>query len=236
MYLPIQSERLYEQIVTQIERRIMTGELKVGDQLPAERELAEQFSVSRTAVREAVKALHQKGLIEIRAGRGTFVINATQGAVRHSLGLLMHFGAGDGQADLTEVREILEPEIAARAATRITDEYIATMCDAVAIMEEATANGNSEVFVEADLDFHLALAEATQNAVIPVLMDSIIELLREERKRTGLATDGLKRGQSHHKKILEAIINRDPEAARNAMESHMRQVKEDSKPRTMDVV
>jgi GntR family transcriptional repressor for pyruvate dehydrogenase complex len=229
MYLPIQSERLYEQIVTQIERRILAGELKIGDQLPAERELAEQFAVSRTAVREAVKALHQKGLIEIRPGRGTFVTNATQGAVRLSLGLLMQLGEGDRLADLTEVREILEPEIAARAAMRITDEYIAAMQEAVSIMEAATLAENSEEFVEADLDFHLALAEATQNIVIPVLMDSIIDLLREQRKRTGLAKGGLRRGQSHHKEILAAIICRDPEAARLAMQRHMQQVREDSK-------
>ncbi len=228
MYLPIQSERLYEQIVMQIERRILTGELKIGDQLPAERELAEQFSVSRTAIREAVKALHQKGLIEVRPGRGTFVINATQGAMRHSLGLLMHFGAGEGQADLIEVREILEPEIAARAALRITDEYINAMKDAVVIMEEATVQGNSDVFVEADLDFHLALAEATQNAIIPVLMDSIIDMLREQRKRMGLVPTGLRRGQAHHKRILEAIINHDPIAARLEMQNHLQQVREDT--------
>jgi len=228
MYLPIQSERLYEQIVTQIEARIMTGELKVGDQLPAERDLADQFSVSRTAVREAVKALHQKGLIEIRPGRGTFVTNGTQGAMRHSLGLLMHFGAADGLTDLTEVREILEPEIAARAAVRITEEYILAMQQAVATMEAAVSAENSEIFVEADLDFHLALAEATQNAVIPVLMDSIIDLLREQRKRTGLVTGGLWRGQSHHKRILEAIICHDPEAARAAMKDHLQQVREDA--------
>lgn len=236
MYFPVQSERLYEQIVMQIERRIMAGELKIGDQLPAERELAEQFAVSRTAVREAVKALHQKGLIEIRPGRGTFVTNATQGAVRHSLGLMMHFGATDLLADLTEVREIFEPEIAARAATRITEEFIATMQEAVNVMEEATAADNSEIFVEADLDFHLVLAESTQNAVIPVLMDSIIDLLREQRKRTGLTVGGLRRGQSHHKKILEAITRHDPEAARMAMQSHLQQVREDSKASTADAV
>jgi len=236
MYLPIQSERLYEQIVTQIERRIMAGELKIGDQLPAERELAEQFAVSRTAVREAVKALHQKGLIEIRPGRGTFVTNGTQGAMRHSIGLLLHFGSTDGLADLTEVREILEPEIAARAATRITDEYITAMQEAVDIMETATTEGNSDVFVEADLDFHLALAEATQNALIPVLMDSVIDLLREQRKRTGLVSGGLAHGQFHHKIILEAVIRRDPDAARSAMKNHLQQVREDSKTPTTGVM
>ncbi len=224
MYQPIQSERLYEQIVDQIERRILAGDLKIGDQLPAERELAEQFAVSRTAVREAIKTLREKGLVEIRLGRGTFVTSGAAGAVRRSLGLLLK--TENGFVNLEEVREILEPEIAALAATRISEEYITAMTEAVETMD--TALDNVEIFVEADLDFHLALAEATQNPIIPSLMDSIIDLLREQRKRTGNVEGGLARGQYHHKKILEAVIQRDPQAARKAMQDHLQQVREDT--------
>lgn len=224
MYQPIQSERLYEQIVDQIERRILAGDLKIGDQLPAERELAEQFAVSRTAVREAIKALREKGLVEIRLGRGTFGTSGAAGAVRRSLGLLLK--TENGFVNLEEVREILEPEIAALAATRISEEYITAMTEAVETMD--TALDNVEIFVEADLDFHLALAEATQNPIIPSLMDSIIDLLREQRKRTGNVEGGLARGQYHHKKILEAVIQRDPQAARKAMQDHLQQVREDT--------
>lgn len=224
MYQPIQSERLYERIVDQIERRILAGDLKIGDQLPAERELAEQFAVSRTAVREAIKTLREKGLVEIRLGRGTFVTSGAAGAVRRSLGLLLK--TENGFVNLEEVREILEPEIAALAATRISEEYITAMTEAVETMD--TALDNVEIFVEADLDFHLALAEATQNPIIPSLMDSIIDLLREQRKRTGNVEGGLARGQYHHKKILEAVIQRDPQAARKAMQDHLQQVREDT--------
>jgi len=234
MYLPIQSERLYERIVEQIEKRIVAGDLKVGDQLPPERELAEKFAVSRTAVREAVKTLREKGLIEIRPGRGTFVTDGTHSAVRQSLSLLMKFGSGKGVANLVEVREILEPEIAALAATRITDEYIGAMAEAIKIMDGAL--DKVDIFVEADLDFHLALAEATENPIIPLLMDSIIDLLREQRKRTGSAANGLARGQSHHRAIMEAVIRHDPEAARIAMQSHLQQVREDSDASTATAV
>ncbi len=227
MYVPIQSERLYERIVSQIEQRIESGELKIGDQLPPERELADQFAVSRTAVREAVKALRQKGLVEIRPGRGTFITNGASDTIRNSLGMLMKMGATKGSGNLVEVREILEPEIAALAATRITGEYISAMQDAVNVMD--TALDNVDVFVEADLDFHLALAEGTQNPYIPILMDSIIDLLREQRKRTGLTKGGLQRGQIHHKKILDAINRRDSQAARQAMQDHLKQVRKDSK-------
>jgi GntR family transcriptional repressor for pyruvate dehydrogenase complex len=226
MYLPIQTERLYQQIVEQIERRFISGELKVGDQLPSERELAEQFAVSRIAVREAVKALREKGLVEIRPGRGTFITNGTEGVVRHSLSLLMQFDAVGASPNLVEVREIMEPEIAALAATRITQDQVISMTKAVGIMNMAL--DNVEVFVEADLDFHLALAQATQNPIIPILMNSIIHLLREQRKRIALVAGGLSRGQYHHKRILDAVMQHDPKAARLAMQQHLEQVRKDS--------
>jgi GntR family transcriptional repressor for pyruvate dehydrogenase complex len=226
MYSPIQPERLYERILSQIEERIVAGELKTGDQLPSENTLAKQFGVSRTAVREAIKALREKRLVEVRPGRGTFISNSTPGAMRHSLGLLMKFGRSNGSADLVEVREMLEPEIAALAASRMTDEDIAAMREAVNTMD--TALDDPDRFVEADLDFHLALAEATQNPLIPLLMDSIIDLLRDERKRTGLVEGGLQRGQHHHKKILKAIMQRDAKAARKSMQDHLEQVRKDS--------
>jgi DNA-binding FadR family transcriptional regulator len=165
--------------------------------------------------------------VEIRPGRGTFITDGTTDTIRNSFGMLIKFGGKNGSMNLVEVREILEPEIAALAATRITDEYVTAMQDAVKIMD--TALDNVEVFVEADLDFHLALAEGTQNPFILILMDSIIDLLREQRKRTGLAKGGLQRGQVHHKKILDAVTRRDAKTARLAMQDHLQQVRKDSK-------
>ncbi len=100
------------------------------------------------------------------------------------------------------------------------------MTQAVGIMNMAL--DNVEVFVEADLDFHLALAQATQNPIIPILMNSIIDLLREQRKRIALVNGGLSRGQYHHKKILDAVMRHDPKAARLAMQQHLEQVRKDS--------
>ena len=124
MYTPIRSGRLYEQIVDQIEALILNGKLKPGDKLPSETELAEQFSVSRTAVREAMKALIHKGLISSYSGRGTFVTDGTSDAVRESLGLMIKLGQEEGARSLAEVREIFEPEIAAMAATRRKKEHL----------------------------------------------------------------------------------------------------------------
>lgn len=113
MYKAVQSSRLYEQIVGQIADSIELGELKPGDQLPAERELALQFAVSRTAVREAVKALHEKGLVDAHPGRGTFVTSESSNSIRLTFDRLLKSGPRDGTLHLVEVREILEPEIAA---------------------------------------------------------------------------------------------------------------------------
>ena len=118
MYKIVQSSRLYEQIVEQIEQSVQRGDLKPGDQLPAERELAEQFGVSRTAVREAVKALREKGLVEAYPGKGTFITSGSSNPMRQSIDRMMRSAQVDATSSLVEVREILEPEIAALAAVR----------------------------------------------------------------------------------------------------------------------
>src|SRR6202161_1221875 len=135
VYKLVRTSRLYEQIVQQIEDSILKGTLKAGDPLPAERDLAQRFGVSRTAVREAVKALREKGLVEAYSGRGTFITDGTSQAIRQSLGLMVKIGQPSGSVHLAEVRAILEPEIAALAATRIQDEHLAAMREAVALMD-----------------------------------------------------------------------------------------------------
>ncbi len=223
-YTQIQTARLYEKIVEQIEAQVLKGELHYGDRLPTERELAEKFGVSRTAVREAVKALQEKGLVTSHPGRGTFITNGASRAVRDSLGFMMKIGSTEGSDNLVETRGILEPEIAALAAERATDQDIATLRECVATMDAAL--NDADAFIEADLNFHLALARATQNALIPTLIDPIVGLLREHRKRIFLA-HGAPRGQYHHKRILQAVIRHDPAAARQAMRAHLEQVRKD---------
>ena len=226
MYKLVRTSRLYEQIVQQIEESIVKGDLKPGDQLPAERELAQRFGVSRTAVREAVKALREKGLVEAYSGRGTFITDGTTQAVRQSLDLMVKIGQPEGAKHLAEVRAILEPEIAALAAERIQESELATMREAVAVMDRS--GQEPQAFIEADLDFHLALAEGAANPLILSLLDSIVGLLREQRLRIFQVPGGPDRGQSHHKRILEAIERRDPERARQAMRAHLTQVSDDS--------
>jgi len=227
MYKVVQSSRLYEQIVKQIEDSIEKGDLKEGDQLPAERELALQFGVSRTAVREAVKALQEKGLVEAHPGRGTFITSETSNSIRLTFDRMIKSEPREGTIHLVEVREILEPEIAALAATRVNEESLIELREAVEIMDRAKLDPDS--FIEADLDFHLALAEAAANPLILSLIDSIVGVLREQRLSIFKVEGGPERGQYHHKRILEAIENRDAVGAREAMRAHLRQVRDDSR-------
>jgi GntR family transcriptional regulator, transcriptional repressor for pyruvate dehydrogenase complex len=227
MYKIVRSSRLYEQIVQQVEESIHKGAMKPGDQLPPERELAQQFGVSRTAVREAVKALHEKGLVEAYPGRGTFITDGTSYSMRQSLDRMLRVGQAEGSGFLAEVREILEPEIAAMAATRADAEDLASMREQIQLMD--TARRDPDQFIEADLDFHLALAEAAANPIILSLIDSIVGLLREQRMGIFQVEGGPERGQYHHKKIMETIEHRDSAGAREAMKAHLRQVREDSR-------
>ena len=226
IYRTVKTSRLYQQIVQQVEASILKGQLKPGDQLPAERDLAQRFGVSRTAVREAVKTLREKGLVEAYSGRGTFVTDGTSQAIRQSLDLMIRINQQDGWANLVELRLVLEPEIAGVAASRIDEQLMSTMRETVAIMDRSLRE--PDAFVEADLDFHLALAEAVGNPLILSLLDSIVGLLREQRSRIFNIAGGPERGQFHHKRILAAIEQRDQEAAREAMRAHLQQVLKDS--------
>jgi len=226
IYRAVRAARLFEQIVEQVEESILKGRLKPGDQLPAERDLAQEFGVSRTAVREAIKTLREKGLVEAYSGRGTFVTSGTSQAIRQSLDLMLRINPQEGLLHLAELRQMLEPEIAARAATRIDEPLLATMQEAVDGMD--TYLEDPDGYVEADLDFHLALAEAVGNPLILSLLDSIVGLLRAQRMRIFKVEGGPERGQFHHKRILAAIEKHDGEKAREAMREHLIQVLADA--------
>jgi GntR family transcriptional repressor for pyruvate dehydrogenase complex len=223
----VRTARLYEQIVVQIEESISEGRLKPGDQLPAERELAQQFGVSRTAVREAVKTLCEKGLVEAYSGRGTFVTSGKSQSAKHSLQWLVNSSSNPQNPHyVTELREILEPEFTALAATRIEEQQLAMMREAIEVMDRSMHDPHA--YIEADLDFHLALAEAAGNPIILSLLDSIVEVIREERLGVFAVPGAPTRGQIHHKLILKAIQRRDPVKARKAMIAHMQQIHEDT--------
>lgn len=212
-------------MAAEIRQRILSGEIAVGEQLPNELQLAEQYGVSRAVVREAIRMLAQEGLVEVRRGLGTFAIDGTSEALKDSIGLLMSINQSEDSFDLVEVREVLEPEIAARAALRATAEDIAALRDIVRIMDENLEN--ETVFVEQDLAFHLALARATHNLLFPKLIEPIVDLLFEQRRGTFRVAGSAARGQEYHRQIVEAVENGHADLARQAMREHLGQVRQD---------
>lgn len=225
MYSPIQSQRIFELIAASIEQSILNGELHSGDRLPTERVLGEQFHASRTAVREAMKILAQKGLIEMSPGRGTTVIDATARAMHKALDLMLRVGHTQNANDLVEVRELLEPEIAALAAVRMNESEIAILEAAVQTMDQF--QHDADTYIAADNDFHHTLARGSRNELIFILLDSFIDLLSEQRKRIFAVEGGPARGQIYHKQILAAIKRHDAEGARASMKNHLQQIRQD---------
>lgn len=223
----LRTESLSDQVVNRISRQILSGELEPGDRLPNERQLAEDFGVSRTVIREAMKSLAHSGMVEVHTGRGTFVVDAASETLTRAFEFLMGYGETSGSmADVVEIREILEPEIATRAAASATDEDIEALRSAARAMDENMED--AEAYIKADNEFHVTLANATKNPLICRLLYSIVDLLNQLRMHIFQVTGGPERGQEHHWRIIETVSSHDPEAARVAMEAHLQQVREDS--------
>jgi DNA-binding FadR family transcriptional regulator len=221
------SERLYQLVVDDIEQRIMSGRLQLGDKLPSERELAEAFSVSRTAVREAVRALGEKGLVQSYAGRGTFVTDGASRAMRGSLGLLARIRNEntledpDGIMSVIELREALEPQVAAHAARRATPEDILLMQQLIGEMDDIIQMRRLDRYAQADVQFHMALAQSTHNRLFPALMESLVHLLQEQMALCIYVPGAMELAQDEHKRILQAVNQGDESAAKKAMRWHL---------------
>lgn len=225
-YQKIERERLYEGVAGHIEELVSSGELRPGDKLPAERELGERLGVGRGVVREAVKVLAERGLVSVEPGRGTFVIELGRDLISQHLARLFRMGV-HRHTHLNEVRRILEVEIASLAAQRAKTENIEKMYQALEEMDENMTS--PEAFIEADLAFHSALSEATQNEVLPLLLEPIVDLLRASRRLIFQVPGAPARGQGWHRRIYEAVRNGDVDAARECMAAHMEQVRVDAK-------
>ena len=222
VYLPIKpKERLYQEIVDQIQQQILSGALKPGDQIPAERDLAERFGVSRTAVREAIKSLTEKGLIEVFVGRGTFVTNLSTDRVVESITLLLRNEQHNVES-LQEARELLEVATARLAAARRSEAHVARLRAITSEMEEEHAM--SPRLVDGDTEFHVEVARATGNPVLALLSQTIVALLRTERLYREQVDDSLSAAFADHREIVNAIEDGDADRASRAMIDHLAHV------------
>lgn len=215
---PVRSTRIYEEIVRQIKAMIAEGRLKSGDRLPPERDLAEKFLVSRTSVREALRALETLGLVEIRPGEGTFVRPVSVEALVEPLAMVMA-SQREAIAELFEARRLLEPAIAALAARRATPEEIHEMERILEAQAREVSQGRTGL--AQDAEFHAAIAAAAHNQAISRLVHGIMDLLAQSREES-LHTPGRPlRSHQDHRRVLEAIRRRDPAGAEAAMREHI---------------
>ncbi len=220
---PIRRTRVYEQVAARIQRLILEGELRPGDRLPTERELAERFGVSRTSVRDAIRMLELMGLVEPRQGEGTVVRDLSPDAIVTPLASLL-VRSRDLLADLLDVRKMIEPHLAARAAVHATEEEVARLG---AILERQRAKvAQGELAVEEDSEFHYTIATASRNRVILRILDVLMDLLKTSRERSLQVPGRLQRSLEGHARILEAIRRRDPAAAEAAMRRHLEEIEE----------
>src|SRR5215475_3148759 len=215
---PIKSTRIYEEIVRQVKAMIAEGRLKGGDRLPPERELAEKFVVSRTSVREALRALESLGLIEIRPGEGTFVRQVSVDALVGPLALMMT-SQREANGELFEARRVLEPAIAALAASRATPDEVQEMERILESQAREVAAGRTGL--AEDAAFHTAIGAAARNRAITRIVHAIMDLLTQSREES-LNTPGRPtRSHQDHRRILQAIVERKVAAAEEAMRDHL---------------
>jgi GntR family transcriptional repressor for pyruvate dehydrogenase complex len=215
----IRRSKIYEEVAKRIERFI-AEELRPGEKLPPERRLVEIFRVSRSSVRDAIRSLELMGLVEPRQGVGTVVCEPSAALVVPISNVLMQ--RRKSVSELLDVRRILEPALAARAARNASDEDLVEMEDIVKRQEQKARRG--EPAIEEDAEFHYSIALAGKNTVVLKVLDVLMDLLRDTRERS-LQVDGrLRKSLAGHKRILAALKKHDAMAAESAMRSHIAEI------------
>lgn len=226
-FKPIKTKKIYEEIIDQVKAMINNGTLRPGDRLMSERELAEKLQVGRSAVREAFRVMEALGIIKIKPGEGTFINEIPADSLVNAFSTVL-MANGETARELMELRKILEVEAAGMAAQRCTPEQLEVISRALQQMEQDLKEGN--LGEEADMKFHFAVAEATQNSLLVKLMNTIADamtrLLAAARHQMYKDSANPPRLYQEHRLIYRAIKNADSSAARRAMLEHLVGVEE----------
>jgi GntR family transcriptional repressor for pyruvate dehydrogenase complex len=214
----IKRHRLHEDIVQQFHALIRQGKLKHGDRLPSERDLAEQFKVSRSSVREAIRSLELQGLVVSKRGSGTFINADNLDSVLALMAATLNTG-GEDLSHVFEMRHLLEPPIAALAAQRATSEEMERLRQ---ILEQQRMQIEAgETGVESDTAFHFALASATHNTALIKVVSAVEDILQMSRDLSLQEPGRPQRSLASHHEILDAIVAGDAERSQRAMEHHL---------------
>jgi GntR family transcriptional regulator, transcriptional repressor for pyruvate dehydrogenase complex len=218
----IRRNKVYEEVAQQIERLILR-KLRPGDKLPSERELAEILRVSRSSIRDAIRSLELVGLVEPRQGAGTIVREVSPGSLANPFGNALK-RRREQVSELLDFRKMLEPPLAARAATHASTEEISEMEEILQRQEQKQVQGDAAV--AEDAEFHYSIALASGNSVVLKVLDILMDLLRDTRERSLQVEGRPQKSLAGHRRILAAIKRHDAEAAKAAMRRHIEDVEE----------
>jgi GntR family transcriptional regulator, transcriptional repressor for pyruvate dehydrogenase complex len=219
----VRKNRRYEQVAEQIQQLIARGVLKPGDRLPAERELATKFGVGRGSIRDAIRTLEIMGVVEPRHGHGTVVRELSADSLVVPLASVLS-QKRELVAELLDVRRMIEPGLAARAAENATEQEIEHMEEILERQREKMRRG--EPTIEEDSEFHYAIAVAARNTVVLRVLDVLMDLLRESRTRSLQVPGRLERSFAGHRRVLRAIKRRDAAAAQATVRQHLKEIEE----------
>lgn len=220
----LENRSLAEQVADRMEQMIIDNKLSSGDKLPNEMDLVAEIGVGRGTIREAIKILESRNVVEIRRGKGTFICDNV-GKVGDPLGFRFIADKKKLAQDLSDLRYILEPKIAAISAEKATEEDVQELQRISSDVEKLIEKG--ENYCKRDMDFHIKIAEMTGNLVIsqiiPVITDGItlyVELTNHKYAGTAAIT---------HQRVVDAIRNHDSKGAYEAMADHLKENKENLK-------
>jgi DNA-binding FadR family transcriptional regulator len=207
---------LTDEAIERIKEMIVSGELRPGDRLPKEADLAERLGLSRNSLREAVRALSFIRVLDVRHGDGTYVTSLQPEVLLDTVGFVLDFHRDDSVLNLLEVRRLLEPPATAMAAVRMTADDLAVLGTLVESGAEIAD------VVENDLEFHRRIAIGSGNPALATLIDSLSAPTRRARRWRGLTQEGaVNRTVEQHRAIHRALVARDPELARSWATVHI---------------
>jgi GntR family transcriptional repressor for pyruvate dehydrogenase complex len=209
-----------EQAVGAIMKLLTSGELGPGDRLPTERDLALGLGVSRSTIREAIRGLEMMRVLQVRHGEGIFVTSLDAPLLLEATGFVLQLMRDQEVVDLLEVRAILEGAAAATASARMTDEQRRSLLERLDELDAATT---ADALLEADIAFHACIAAGTGNVVLASLLDTFsARTYRARHLNAGLGlAEALVRSRASHRRIYDAVVARDPEAARASAGAHV---------------
>jgi len=218
-YPKIRAKSIFEQIIDHIQVQLANGNLKPGDQLPPERDLAEMMGVNRHSIREAFRVLEYIGVIARKVGQGTVIRSVGHDVLVDRVSHAVDFSPKNFLFELLEIRLALEPAMASFAAERATEKEILEMEKAISILKT-----DPKSWGKADIHLHLTIAKASHNVAFLQISEPVLNIIWQYREKLKNVPSRRKTFIAEHEEVVKAIKNRDPKNTEKAMKHHLLQL------------